>query len=1072
MRRLTITLSLAALSLCVPREAAAQLDPLLFIKNPNGLPNVLIAVETSNRMQRDANNEYLDAFIYTKSGSILQTWESLSLGITSENTTSNYRRKYVTLDHRDTTTTGDDKFTASRIDIVGDGPLHALEYARFDERARLVVARRGLVEAIERNKTVARFGLVRMRQDNPKLGAKGNDGVTVTTIAQDIAEPNNGTGGRWRITRPEVGTIPNSEILTSLPSIAPAAPDANGLLDTLKRHFRDGVSGSITPLTPGGRDAKTIVDAPIDNMLVDLKKEATKTYIEADTMCRNTVAILVVGGWEGNQIGSLGKDPAATASQFLNVGANHRVPIHVIAIAPRAGLTAADGDAIVSKLRSIATNSGGMFTEITKEMIDRATAVGQPVGQPVPEFVRAVNQAVQHAFVPQSTFDVDPSPTTQPFGLSVEHQVTSPIIGTVNLQNAPTLSPAGPITDGLLTKNGTEIPQRSNLLVTTGFTLPGFTASMRSFRVYKPVVDETRPSGYKFVSDGTPVWVAKRPDPVKRNIYTALPDGTMIAFTEANAVQLQEYLRTTDLTATTQLIQDIRNQELGAVVGSTPAIMDPPSLDPPPDSIYPKFSNDNKLRRSLVWVGANDGMLHAIDARLGCEVWAFIPFNLLPKLKTLQSGQPVGDFRYFVDSSPKVADVKIAGVWRTYLIMGEGAGGTFYQTFDVTLDGIGTSVAPDENNIDVVLSYFARPESVPLKWAFPRYSAFDWTLAPWGDIAVDALAVEKTVGETWSDPAVGQIEGSGGKFAVLTGSGFFKWSLEQQPNRNKVAAGSTFYLLNVESGEVFDSRDVGNDNKGETVDNCAAVNDCKQLKNALQADPVATGPPDSRFVTKAYLGDLDGKIWRFDLGLDTTGVPKIKGLVSLYTVNTGSGTAANHPIFASMATVNVGGTKQYLFVGTGSDLLPSNGVSVPYALLVILDNGATGSKTFHLNLTKTDGLEGDEKVSAFPAVAGDIVFFTTTTYMPSAPCSLPTGTLYGFTFIGGAAYDTTNDGRLTSADTQKISTTTGRATAPFIADQHLLIGGGGTLKMFGDPEDFNNGVGQVGVRILSWREVR
>jgi hypothetical protein len=33
-------------------------------------------------------------------------------------------------------------------------------------------------------------------------------------------------------------------------------------------------------------------------------------------------------------------------------------------------------------------------------------------------------------------------------------------------------------------------------------------------------------------------------------------------------------------------------------------------------------------------------------------------------------------------------------------------------------------------------------------------------------------------------------------------------------------------------------------------------------------------------------------------------------------------------------------------------------------------------------------------------------------------------------------------------------------------------GGGANIEKFGDPEDYNNGVGQVGVRILSWREIR
>jgi hypothetical protein len=54
-----------------------------------------------------------------------------------------------------------------------------------------------------------------------------------------------------------------------------------------------------------------------------------------------------------------------------------------------------------------------------------------------------------------------------------------------------------------------------------------------------------------------------------------------------------------------------------------------------------------------------------------------------------------------------------------------------------------------------------------------------------------------------------------------------------------------------------------------------------------------------------------------------------------------------------------------------------------------------------------------------------------------------------------------------------VSTIAGvRATAPFVVDQHLIFAAGDKVEMFGDPNDYNNGVGQVGVRILSWREVR
>ena len=112
-------------------------------------------------------------------------------------------------------------------------------------------------------------------------------------------------------------------------------------------------------------------------------------------------------------------------------------------------------------------------------------------------------------------------------------------------------------------------------------------------------------------------------------------------------------------------------------------------------------------------------------------------------------------------------------------------------------------------------------------------------------------------------------------------------------------------------------------------------------------------------------------------------------------------------------------------------------------------------------------------MTAFPAVAGDIVFFTTTVFNDSAPCSAPTANLYAFTYVGGAAYDNTGDNAVTSKDTPLVKSIAGtRATAPFIVDQHLAFSTGGKVEMFGDPNAYNNGVGQAGVRILSWREIR
>jgi hypothetical protein len=1089
MKTRTLVIALVALTVA-PQYASAQLDPLLFLKrghlpgaNTNGQPNVILMVDTANRMQRDQDNNYRDNNIYSRTGAL---YEGAALGVSDANTKTainngKYRRLYVNLVNTDNGA-GSDKFTADRINVTGD--LDA-SYATFDERTKINIAKRSLAEAINRNLQVARFGLMRTRQANPTFPALPGgyvEPVVVSDVGQQLpTDGGSGVGGKWKIVRPTVSQTNGSVGGPVAPVVKSDAANSNtSVLNTLA--LATGAAGS---LIPAGADSRNSVDAPVDNMLDDAKAEA-KRLIDADTQCRNTVVVFVVAGGEGQT----NEDPAAKASTFLNVSLNHRVPVYVIALVPAAADRA--------QLQAIAANSGGQYTEITKAMIDATVA-----GKPVSEFVKAINVAVQHGYTSQADFDTAPT-ATLPYGPSTEFQVTSPIVGTVDLTNAKDIDgTALPNTNIANPATNVHVPQRSNLLVTTAFTLPGFDGSLRGFRTYKPVADNTKTVGYKFVQDGTRLWVACAPGtttsgpcaslaPATRNIYTVLPSGTMVSFDASNAATLQPYLNTTDAAS---LIASIRALPLGAMVDSTPAIMDPPSLDPPPDSDYPGFADTNADRRSIVWVGANDGMFHAIDARLGVEVWAYIPFNLLPKLYTLQSGQPVGDFRYFVDGSPKIADVKVDGTWRTFLVLGEGPGGTFFQTFDVTLDDMANVVAPDSDNANQVLTYFQDSSRIALKWAFPQYSSFDKSITlarqgnadcvtagsadlngvsckPWGDIAANATVEEKSVGETWSDPAVGEIANNLGGYAVLTGSGFLKYSIQQQANRAGVVAGTTMYLLDAKTGAVFDSKSVGSDGLAETVDNCAAtsVNNCMRMKNALQADVVATGPPDSRYITKAYVGDLDGRIWRFDITLNAASVPKIVAGSPTKLYDAG----ASQPMFSSMASVTVGVTQQYLFQGTGSDLLPSNGVSQAYNLLVVLDNGATGTLTASIGLGKVDGAADDEKVTAFPAVAGDIVFFTTTSFFPATFCgNNMTANLYAFTYIGGAAYDTNNDGKFTNTDSTKVTSTAGaRATAPFVVDQHLGISVGGKVQMFGDPNDYNNGVGQVGVRILSWREVR
>ena len=1048
--RIAAGVVLAFTAVAWPQTAEAQLDPLLFLKRsvpslttPQYRANVLVAVDTASRMQHDADGHYYDPTDYAR-GNLWDAFIGATTGV-------RYRRVYQSLKWSNS---GSEKFTTTKISTVTDASATA--YARFYQKTRIGVAKSALAQVITENNSSSRFGLLKTRQNTPKIVSPADGPVLSSDAGQQL--PTDGAGvGLWKIYR-GVTTGDNRFIeSSSAPLVRPDGTSPNATIQTI---LSQPLSSS--SLLPAGNDSYGVDDASLAHLLEDVKVEAAR-LATADTLCRNTVAILITGGGEGT--GGHTPTASAIAASFLNVGSSRRVPIYVIAIAPPASS--------IAELQAIATASGGKFYEITKEQIDLAAANNVTV----PEMVRAMNEAIQHAFVQTTDFNTAPT-VANPYGPESEFLVTSPIIGTVDLEGVTSLAGTSlPNTSITNPSSGADIPQRGNVMVTTGFALPGFEARLRAFRVYKPVVDTTKPSGYKFTQDGTALWVAKTPTAAYcndasascRNIYTILPGTTTpIAFIAANTGTLSPYLNTFDPAG---LIDYVRRQPLGAIVSSTPAFMDPPSLDPPPDSEYPGFVDANKDRRSLIFVGANDGMLHAIDGRTGVEVWAFIPFNLLPKLKTLRDGQGIDGFDYFMDSSVKVADVKIGSTpaWKTAIIVGQGAGGTFYQAFDATLEGMPKYTSSEVTSL---LAYFSTVDRIKFLWSFPDYDQFDYTYGTYGDIKSTASADLKTVGQTWSDPAVGQVESPTSPYTVIVGSGFLPHSVEQQANRGGVAAGRNLYLIKADNGQLFQSQTVGSDGVGEAIDNC--VNDslgCTRFKNALQADPVATGPSDSRFISRAYIGDLDGKVWRFNINLDSAGTsPEFNG--SAVHLNPAA-TSPDQPVFASMATVAVG-TQQYLFYGTGSDLLPVTGQSTIFKLVGVLDNGGSGTVTFQHTLSKVDGLGDDEVVSSFPAVAGDIVFFTTTSMKPQNPCLMPDANLYALTFVGSAAYDATGDNKVSNNETPKVKTLTGagRATAPFIVDQHLAFGTGTKIEMFGDQNDYNNGVGHVGVRILSWRDLR
>ena len=101
------------------------------------------------------------------------------------------------------------------------------------------------------------------------------------------------------------------------------------------------------------------------------------------------------------------------------------------------------------------------------------------------------------------------------------------------------------------------------------------------------------------------------------------------------------------------------------------------------------FTTAQKSRIPMIYVGANDGMLHGFSAQDGSEKIAYVPRGVLPHLAALTSQGYTDAHRYFVDGSPMTGNVQMAAAgstpdWRTVLVGTLGAGGKGYFVLDVT----------------------------------------------------------------------------------------------------------------------------------------------------------------------------------------------------------------------------------------------------------------------------------------------------------------------------------------------------------------------------------------------------
>ncbi|MBK6656778.1 MAG: hypothetical protein IPG43_00850 [Proteobacteria bacterium] len=191
---------------------------------------------------------------------------------------------------------------------------------------------------------------------------------------------------------------------------------------------------------------------------------------------------------------------------------------------------------------------------------------------------------------------------------------------------------------------------------------------------------------------------------------------------------------------------------LGDIVDSSPISVSAPvdAYDRlSQDQSYRTFRNHYRERRQVVYVGANDGMIHAFNAGffddaskdadgnvirrfklskngavshpLGAELWAYIPKNLLPHLQW--GARTDYNHVFTMDQTPRIFDAKIfaddtdhPGGWGTVLVQGMRLGGGSDATkisIDVNADSaIATNGAETVKSAYVLLD-ITNPEVPP-----------------------------------------------------------------------------------------------------------------------------------------------------------------------------------------------------------------------------------------------------------------------------------------------------------------------------------------------------------------------
>jgi len=349
-----------------------------------------------------------------------------------------------------------------------------------------------------------------------------------------------------------------------------------------------------------------------------------------------------------------------------------------------------------------------------------------------------------------------------------------------------------------------------------------------------------------------------------------------------------------------------RSTVLGDIINSAPITVGVPTQNYPSTwasgsaengSPYSAFKETHIDRPEVIYVGANDGMLHAIDAASGNELFAYVPSSTYPNLNQLTN--PAYAHQYYVDGSPNVVDVfTTSNQWRSMLVGTLNAGGRGVFALDVT----------DPSTITESTA------STAVKWEFTDQDDVDMGYS-YGQASIVRLA--------------------NGQWAAIFGNGYNNTATG---GFSSTTGNAVIYIVDINTGALIKKFDT---KVGMTADPLSLGR-----PNGM-ASPVVVDKDGNSVADTIYAGDLFGNLWKIDISSVTPGnwdFSYKQGLnpVPLFVAQDSGGNRQPITSRPAVSKIKTDASGIQIYFGTGKYLEASDKISVAVqSVYSIKDNNTT-----------------------------------------------------------------------------------------------------------------------------------